>query len=90
MAGADFRVTRLVFHYEGFDAVRKSPEVAAMVDGAAERIASAARSQGGEYEVQVSTTASRARAVVVTADVEAMRQEAENRALTRSLDAGQG
>lgn len=91
MAGPSVRITRLKFHYEGFDAVRKSPEVRAELLRRGQAIAAAAESNGGgTIHVNESEGKSRARVTVVTGDYQAMKSEAENRSLSRSLDAGRG
>lgn len=65
----------------------KSPEVLADLERRANAIAAAA---GGspDYEVDSRLGAERARASVVTATAEAMRDEATSRTLTRAIDAG--
>ncbi|ROS62203.1 hypothetical protein EDF38_1306 [Frigoribacterium sp. PhB160] len=67
--------------------ILKSAEVQADLRDRAERIASAAGSSE-DYEVDTRVGRTRARASVRTASFEAMRDEAENRTLTRALDAG--
>jgi len=68
-------------------AILKSQEVQADLRARAERIASAA-GDSDDYEVDTRVGATRARASVRTASYAAMRDEAENRTLTRALDAG--
>lgn len=80
---------RLEIHNEGFAEVRKSPAIQAQLHAMGERIASAAGG-GGDFEVIDSPGRDRARVVVVTATAEGKRAEAEDRALTRALDAGRG
>jgi hypothetical protein len=55
--------------------------------GRASRIATAA---GDGHEVELAVGRVRARASVRTATFEAMRAEAENRTLSRAIDAGRG
>lgn len=89
MAGSTMRLTRLRFHYEGFDALRKSSEVAGELQQRGEAIANAA---GGspDFEVIVTANSSRARVIVTTASYDGMRAEAEDRVLTNALTAGRG
>ena len=70
------------------EALLKSPEVRADLLRRAQRIAAAAGA--GSYDVTLSTTPTRARVSVGTADYAARKAEATNRALTRALDAGRG
>lgn len=83
------RLTKIKFHYDGFNELRKSPGVAAELERRGKAIAQAA---GGEddFAVEVSTNGSRARVVVVTATAEGMLAEASQRALTNALSAGRG
>lgn len=83
------RIKRIKFHYEGFDALRKSGEVAAQLEQRGEAIADAA---GGppDFEVIVTANSSRARVIVTTSSFEGMRAEAEERRLTNALTAGRG
>lgn len=91
MAGSSVRITRLKFHYEGFDALRKGPEVSAELLRRGQAIAAAAEADGGgTVHVNELQGKKRARVTVVTGDYEAMKAEAENRSLSRSLDAGRG
>lgn len=86
MAG---KLKRIQFHYEGFDALRKSSEVSGELARRGEAIAQAA---GGDpdFVVEVGENASRARVVVITATVEGMVAEATQRTLTNALSAGRG
>lgn len=70
------------------EALLKSPEVRADLRRRAQRIAAAAGQ--GSYDVTSSTTPSRARVSVGTADYTARKAEATQRSLTRALDAGRG
>lgn len=63
----------------------RSDEVLADLEERATRIADTA---GDGHEVEAAKGSTRARAIVVTATVEAMLSEAQDRTLTRSLDAG--
>jgi hypothetical protein len=78
---------RLEFHHDGFDEVRRSPEVAADIARRTEAIAAAA---GDGFEARTSLTKSRARGVVITAEPAAMVQQARDHTLERSIDAGRG
>lgn len=80
-------LTKLEFNREGFDAVRKSPEVQADLRRRAELIAAAA---GEGNEVNTHVGAHRARASVRTETYEARRAEAVDKTLTSALDAGRG
>lgn len=81
------RITRLQFHHEGFDELRRSPGVRAELETRGRAIAEAAGG-GEDFEVVSELTKSRARVVVITATEEGKRLEAEDRALTRAFDAG--
>ncbi len=88
---ASGRITRIKFHYDGFDALRKSPEVKAELLRRGQAIAAAAEADGGGLiHVNETEGKKRARVTVVTGDYEAMRAEAETRSLSRALDAGRG
>ena len=79
---------RLEINSEGIQAVLKSPEVQELLRSKAERIAAAAGGDGFEVDARVGAT--RARASVVTASKAARKAEAEDRALTKAIDAGRG
>jgi cytochrome c556 len=66
-------------------ALLRSPEVKRDLERRAKRIADAA---GEGFEADSETGTNRARATVWTDTFEAMRAEATDRALTRSIDAG--
>lgn len=68
----------------GVQALHRHSGVLADVAGRARRMAVAA----GPGFVASSMVGKRARASVITGDVEAMRAEATNRSLTRAIDAG--
>ena len=76
---------RLRFNRKGFDELLKSDEVLADLKRRAEAIARAA---GPGHGVRSEVGRNRARAAVVTETYDAMRAEAEDRALTRAIDAG--
>jgi len=80
---------KLEINVPGFNEARNDPAILSDLMSRGRRIASAA---GGEpdFEVIESSTASRARVVVVTATPKAMRAEATDRALTRAFEAGRG
>ncbi len=87
--GGSVRITKLRFHYPGFNAVRKSPGVFSELAKRAKAIAGAAGEEG-DYEVVVGSNNTRARVVVKTATPEAMQEEATRRSLTNALSAGRG
>lgn len=70
------------------EALLKSAEVRTDLLRRAHRIAAAAGT--GSYDVASSTTPTRARVSVGTADYAARKAEATNRSLSRALDAGRG
>lgn len=90
MAKSSVKITRLKFHYDGFDAVRSSPDVVGQLEERGAQIAQAAMADGGEVMTATSFNKSRGRVRVFTADMAAMKAEAENRSLSRALDAGRG
>lgn len=71
----------------GVRALLTGPEMQADL---ARRAAAIAEAAGEGMVADAGVTGSRARAAVITQSVEAMRAEAEDRALTRALDAGRG
>ncbi len=71
----------------GIRELLKSPMVQRDLRARAQRIANAA---GPGMEVRTDVGRNRARAAVVTADVDAMLAEATDRKLTRAIDAGRG
>lgn len=81
------RRMRIELNSKGLRQLLRSPEVLADVEQRAQRIAAAA---GEGFEASAKLGPNRARASVVTATAEAMLAEAEDRALTRALDAGRG
>lgn len=84
------KITRIKFNYPGFNEVRKSPELTDDMTARGERIAAAARAEGGEFYVITTSNATRSRVIVTTGDIEAMNGEASDRRLTRALQHGQG
>lgn len=76
---------RIVMNSAGVDALLKSSEVQDDLERRARAIADAA-GEGMEVDVRVGQT--RARASVRTATYEAMLAEAQDKVLTRALDAG--
>lgn len=76
---------RIELNRDGVVALLQSAEVAADLAARGERIASAA---GDGFEVKASTNRDRAVVFVSTETTEARRAEAEDRALTRAIDAG--
>lgn len=83
------RIKKIKFHYEGFNELRKSPEIAGDLHRRGEAIAQAAGG-GEDFVVIDAPSSSRARAIVATATVDGMLAEARDRSLTRALDAGRG
>lgn len=79
------QVVRIELNVAGVGELLRSPEVLADLERRAQAVASAA-GPGMEASAQVGST--RARASVITADLDAMRAEATDRALTRAVDAG--
>jgi len=77
-------------HYpKGYDQLLKDPAVQADLERRARSIAAVANA-AGEHVVRSEVGKKRARAAVVTADIEAMKAEARTRNLTRAIDAGRG
>ncbi|MGY4859509.1 hypothetical protein [Cryobacterium sp. AP23] len=78
---------RLEINIPGFNEVRRSPDVQGDLMKRANAISAAA---GGAEDFLVinATGQTRARVVVVTATMDAMKAEAEDQALTRAFDAG--
>ena len=76
---------KIVLNRKGIGALLKSPEVQADLNARADRIARAA---GEGHTVESTVGPQRARAAVITTTFDAMRAEAENRNLTRAIDAG--
>jgi len=81
------KVTKLVFKTAGFRKILRSGAALADVSRRAKSMASAA---GEGVGVQVSTGANRVRATVATETLEAARNEATNKTLTRAIGAGRG
>lgn len=78
---------RIEISSAGIQALLKSPEVQADLEGRARRIAAAA---GDGMEVSSRIGKTRARASVITATRKARKAEAVDRALTSAIDAGRG
>lgn len=66
----------------------KGDDVVAALESMAASIAAAAGASGGVFEHEVTLGTNRARAMIWTGDVAAMRAEARDRTLTRAIDAG--
>ena len=82
---------RIKFDRAGFRALLNDPGVAADLRRRAEAIASSADgASGGVHVVRSETGGARARAAVVTADVQAIRAESRGHTLSSSLAAGRG
>lgn len=77
--------TRIKWRLPGFRELRLEPGVIADLEERAEAIAAAA---GDGYEASAMAGKNRGRASVITADYAAMRDNAKNQTLLRSLDAG--
>ena len=77
---------RIKIYRRGVTALLKAPEVVDDLEQRARRIAAAAGP--GQWNVHAEKGRRRARAAVVTGDLEARRNEAKTRALTRAIDAG--
>lgn len=80
-------ISKVKFHYKGFNAVRRDPKVVADLNRRAQAIAAAA---GPGFIVKSGSNPSRAWASVAPDTTEAKRAEAEHKALTRAIDAGKG
>lgn len=76
---------RIELNSQGVRDLLRSSEVKADLQRRADNIAAAA---GPGFVADSTTGPNRARASVGTTDIESMRAEAEDRALTRALDAG--
>ncbi|MGO2080280.1 hypothetical protein [Glutamicibacter arilaitensis] len=79
--------TRIRFNYAGFNAVRRSEGVRADLEARAQRIAAAA---GPGFETKSTLNPGRAGVLIFADTHEAMVAEAEDKALTRAIDAGRG
>lgn len=78
---------RVEINSAGIQALLKSGEVEALLLAKAQRIAAAA---GAGVEAGSRIGKTRARASVITATRAARKAEAENRSLTKAIDAGRG
>lgn len=84
------RVDRIVFHNAGFYQLRSAPGVVAVLEGHAARIAATANATGkGTYATSSRQGARRPygrwRTTVITADFAAIRDNARNQTLLRSM-----
>lgn len=77
--------TRIKWNIAGFRQLRLEPGVIADLGERADRIADAA---GPGYEASTFEGQNRGRASVITADFNAIRDNAKNQSLLRNLDAG--
>lgn len=71
--------------YKGFKQLRNDPAIVADIAGRAQKIANAA---GSGFESSSQTGRNRARASVITGDYKARKDQAEDNALMRAIDAG--
>lgn len=78
---------RIKFNSAGFRKLMSSPEMVADLQDRGDRIAAAAGGQP-DFEADAGVGRDRAHAFVRTATAEGRRLEAEDRALTRAIDAG--
>lgn len=74
---------------KGYAELLKHPNVLADLERRAEAIAATANSEG-LHVVRSEIGPNRARAAVITGDIQAMRAEANHHNLTRAVDAGRG
>lgn len=84
---------RIKIDVGGFNTTRRSGDIQAFLDEAAERIAAEAnqevrRPNGEDFVVHSEPNSTRARSVVVAASIQARLAESRTRALSRALDAG--
>lgn len=77
--------SKIKWRVKGFRELRLEPEVIADLGDRAERIADAS---GAGYEASTFEGKNRGRASVITGDFDAIRDNAKNQTLLRSLDAG--
>lgn len=75
---------RIVLNDDGVRDLLNSSGVQAFLEREGHKVASAAASGGGTYEVEVETAVVRARCKVRAADQAARRAESENQALSRA------
>jgi hypothetical protein len=81
------KITKIKFNSAAYRQLMSSPEAVADLQGRADRIAAAAGGQP-DFEAEASVGRDRAHAFVRTATQEGRRREAEDRALSRAIDAG--
>lgn len=77
---------KITINRKGIGQLLKSPEAVNELRRRARNVAAAAGP--GQWNVRAEYDNKRARAAVVTGDLEARRNEAKTRALTRAIDAG--
>lgn len=85
------KLDKLVVNRRGVSDLLRSPQVAAELKRRADAIAAAADSNTGrasDHRVEVQIGRTRARAAVITDTFNAMHREADQRTLTRAIDAG--
>ena len=80
---------RIVHNKKGYAALLKDPGVQADLTRRAEAIAQRANNRG-LHVVRSGDGKNRARAAVITADIEGMKAEAHGHNLTGAIDAGRG
>lgn len=78
-------MTKIKWNFRAFEQLRREPGVKASIDARAKRIAAAA---GDGYEAGSYAGKTRHRGSVITANTRAMRDNAKNNTLLRSIDAG--
>lgn len=81
---------KFVPNAKGIAELLRSPQIAADLHARAERIAAAASDGDAEYNVHSEIGTRRARAAVVTANIEAQLAEHRERRLARAIDAARG
>lgn len=82
-------IERVEIHDAGAIEILKSAAVRDFLTRMGESIATAAEASGkGKWDVEQSTTATRARVRVICADIEARKAEAKDRTLLKALEAG--
>ncbi|MFE3060594.1 hypothetical protein [Nocardia sp. NPDC059239] len=81
---------RVRFNFDAFEQIRRAPGVAAFLKDRADAIAKEARDRSGEegYLAVTGRGRTRDRAAVVTTTWQAIRDNAEDHTLLKSLDAG--
>ncbi|MFE3051601.1 hypothetical protein [Nocardia sp. NPDC059239] len=81
---------RVKFNFDAFEQIRRAPGVSADLKDRADAIAKEARERSGEdgYTAEASRGHSRDRAAVITTTWQAIRDNADNHTLLKSMDAG--